>query len=37
MKLLHPELLQSPLESVLSFPHPMILLHLLEEVRGMEP
>jgi hypothetical protein len=34
---LHPKLLQGPLESILRLPHPMILLHLLEEVRGMEP
>ena len=37
MKLLYPKLLQGPLEDFLSLPHSKLLLHLLEEVRGMEP
>ena len=37
MKLFHPILLQSPLERHLGIPDPKLLLHLLEEVRGMEP
>jgi hypothetical protein len=37
MELLDPELLQGPLEDLLSLPHPVFLLHLLEEVRGVKP
>jgi hypothetical protein len=37
MKLLHPELLQCPLEDSLRLPHSKLLLHLLKEVRSVEP
>jgi hypothetical protein len=37
IKLFYSELLQSPLENLLGLPHTELLLHLLEEVRHMEP
>jgi hypothetical protein len=35
--LFHPILIQGLPECLLSTPHPMLLLHLLKEIRGMEP
>jgi hypothetical protein len=37
MKLLHSKLLQRLLKDLLGLPHTELLLHLLEEVRSMEP
>jgi hypothetical protein len=37
MKLLYPKLLQGLLENLLSIEDSILLLHLLEEVRSMEP
>jgi hypothetical protein len=37
VKILNLKLFQSPLESNLGIPHTELLLHLLEETRGMEP